>query len=124
MARKQNRLSTLFLVAAIICLAIGIFPQGAWYTDPETAEQVTEWTLGLRFSPLWRYVKREMPDGSFNWQAGVELRSWSWLVSGVGVACLELWHRRRRPRVASNRQPEIIDASTSGESSTSDPGCA
>lgn len=95
MAEKQK---DALLVAAIVCVLVGLFPQGESHRDPATDEQLTEWTLGFSFSPLWEYNKRQSPDGSFTWKAGFQFLSWSWIPIAAGAALLELWTRRRRKR--------------------------
>ena len=107
MKKVSDRLSLTLLFLAIICVTIVFFPQSNGYVDPETNEHVTEWTLGFRFSPLWKYINSEAQDGSFVWKAGLQFPSWPWIPFAAGVACLELWSRHRRKRIDSVQEPKL-----------------
>ena len=99
MKKERDWLSVFLLSVAIVGIVMGFFPQADWYFDPGTNEHVTEWTLGFKFSPLWTYSKREAQDGSFVWQAGIQILSWSWIPFAVGATTFELWSRRKRKRM-------------------------
>lgn len=107
MKKERDRLSLSLLFVTILCVTIGFLPQRNWYVDPETNHHVTEWTLGFRFSPLWKYINSEAPDGSFVWKAGIEFPSWSWVPFTAGAVCFELWSRRRRKSVDLTQQSEL-----------------
>jgi len=92
---KRDQLSNSLLLVAIAGVIIGLFPQWGSHTDPETNEQVTEWTLGFSFSPLWKYKQRQSPDGSFHSEWGLQFLSWSCIPIIVAAASLKLRTRRR-----------------------------
>ncbi len=81
--------SRILVVLAALCLVAGLLPNGERYSQKDTGTIITEWRIGLPFSPLWRYVKREHESG-FEFQSGVELLSLSWIPLVAGIGCLRL----------------------------------
>ena len=89
MTQRQNVLPECLLVVAIFCFAVSFFPYGGSYNDPETAELVTEWSVGLPFSPLWEYMRRDVATG-MQVEMGIRFLSWSWIPFFAGGLCLKL----------------------------------
>lgn len=90
-----TRLSTALLFCGVICLAIGLMPNGKKYTDAATSERVTRWRIGLEFSPIYEYTRRESDNG-MKFESGLRLLAWSWLPVAVGAVLLELRRQRNR----------------------------
>ncbi len=86
---RSNRTSKVLLIVGVVCLCIGLMPGRSKYTDGETQDRVTEWRIGLSFSPLWEYRRRDTATG-YESEDGFRLPSWSWLPLLVGTACLKL----------------------------------
>lgn len=89
MTQRQNILPKCLLGVAIVCFLLALFPARKGYTDPETDEQVTEWSIGLPFSPLWKYMKRDSATG-MKMEMGIRFLSWSWIPFVAGGLCLKL----------------------------------
>jgi hypothetical protein len=93
MAATCDKRSTALLVVALLCFVAFATFRGDTRSDGR--EAVTEWSIGLWFSPWYRYVKRAGADG-FQIRARVQLLSWSWPALAAGLACLAARGRRRR----------------------------
>ena len=92
-APSRGPVSTALLFVGVICLAIGLMPNGKKYTDSATSERVTEWRIGLEFSPIYEYIERKS-DSGMKFESGLNVLSWSLVPILIGATCLEL--RRRR----------------------------
>lgn len=88
---QQKAIQTRLLAVGIVCLALSFLPYGGSHVDAETGENVTEWSIGLPFSPLWEYVSRDTPKGT-KVEMGIRFLSWSWLPFLAGSLCLKVRH--------------------------------
>ena len=95
MTQRKNNLPNCLLGVAIVCFVLSLFPYGGSHTDPETAEQVTEWSLGFPFSPLWTYMQRDTAAG-MKVEMGIRFLSWSWIPLIVSSLCLKLRRHYRQ----------------------------
>lgn len=95
MTLKQSALPNCLLGVAIVCFVLSLFPYGGSHTDPETDEQVTEWSVGLPFSPLWKYTQRGTPP-EIQVEMGIHFLSWSWIPLVVSSLCLRLRRHHRQ----------------------------
>lgn len=99
-----NPVAKVLLVIAVACLVAGLFPGRNKYTDGETDENVTEWRIGLKPSPLWAYQHRESPTG-FKSEGGFHLFSLSTVLVAVGIGCLQHRHRINSLSASSDSGP-------------------
>ena len=95
----RTPVSTALLFVGVICLGIGLIPNGKKYTDSATKERVTRWRVGLEFSPIYEYTSRES-DGGMKFESSLRMLSWSLLPVAADAACLEF--RRRRVMSEAN----------------------
>lgn len=98
----RDWVSWCLLVVAIGCFAVGLFPGRSERADPASGDRVSDWSLGLRFSPVWEYVRREKPDGGFDMRSGINVLSWSSLMILAGVVAFKGFGWRRRALVATS----------------------
>lgn len=103
MSNDSKRLSNLLQVMGIALLVVGLIPGRSKYTDDETKGRVTEWRIGLPFSPVWEYRRLETESG-FTFNAGVRIASWSWLPLLTGIACLKF-----RLHAENQNAPRTLD---------------
>jgi hypothetical protein len=96
MATGRDWVTWCLLAAALGCLGVAVFPQWDEWVDPATGDRVSEQRLGLWFSPVHQTIRREPPEGGFNWRGGVNWLSWSSLLVVVGVVCFEAFRQRLR----------------------------
>jgi hypothetical protein len=95
---KRNAVSWLLLALALVCLGGGLFPWRNGEADPASGYHVTEWTVGLPFSPLYRSLREKwvQPGGAVSVEeSGVKWLSGSALLVLCGVGCLGGWLRYR-----------------------------
>ena len=88
---QQKAILNRMLAMAIFCFVVSFLPYGGSHIDPNTGEKVTEWSVGLPFSPLWEYVRRDTASG-MKVEMGIRFLSWSWLPFLAGSFWLKLRH--------------------------------
>jgi len=95
----------LFLVVAIGCFVVGLFPQSSEWVDPANADKVSEHWLGIRLSPLYYSEHREFAQGGLRSETKtIGWLSLSGLVILLGVGGLELFRRQGNARTALKGQ--------------------
>jgi hypothetical protein len=90
MAFVRDWVCWFLLVGALACFVAGAFPFWSNRVDPVTGDKVSEFQLGLRFSPSFQYIHRDRGNGGFTTDTGVNWLSWSSLVLLLGFGGLEL----------------------------------
>lgn len=88
---QQKAILNRMLAVAIFCFVVSFLPYGGIHIDSDTGDKVTEWSLGLPFSPLWEYSRRDTESG-MQVEMGIRFLSWSWLPFLAGGFWLKLRH--------------------------------
>jgi hypothetical protein len=108
----HDRVSWLLLGLAVACFLVGAFPQRSEWVDPANGDQVSEYRLGLWFSPVYQHVRRDHRQvvggalqGGYTIESGPNWLSWSSLVILIGLGSLGAL-RWRRDAVAGPQRRE------------------
>ena len=86
---QKKAIPNCLLALAIFCFVLSFLPYGGSHIDPNTGDKITEWSVGLPFSPLWKYLRRDTATG-MQVEMGIRFLSWSWLPVFAGSLCLKL----------------------------------
>jgi hypothetical protein len=92
---RRDLLSWGLIALTVGCFVIGLFPQWNDFVDPENGDKVSEWRLGIWSSPAYYYEHREIANGGFKTESGVNLLSWSVLLIVGGAFSFENLRWRR-----------------------------
>jgi hypothetical protein len=106
--RTTDWLAWLLVGLAVVSFVAALSPQWSYSMDP-SGEKVTEFRLGLSFSPLFHYVHRQHAQG-FQTRSGVNWISWSSLAILVGIGCLRVFRWRQARR--GQKPAEAVRATT------------
>ena len=91
------------IAVALGCFLAGGFPQWADWVDPTTGDRVSEFRLGLPFSPSFHYVRRDYErvrgdsvQGGYQGRGRIHWLSWSMLLILIGAVSLANVRWRRQ----------------------------
>jgi hypothetical protein len=81
----------LIVVFAIGCFVIALFPQSSEWVDPAAGEPVSEFRVGVWFSPLYYRARREFARGGLkSYRDSLNWLSLSSLLIVIGVTSVAI----------------------------------